>query len=73
MNSEKENTMNKGERSDSFSKANTQQNQNSDKKQSNAESDRTQQGTGASQPKFDKQNNLSNKDNKNYNDKSDRI
>ena len=75
MNSEKENinTVNKDEHSDSSSKINTQQNQNSDKKQSDSQSDRGQQGTDASQPKFNKQSNLSDKDNKNYADKSDRA
>lgn len=93
MNSEKENSMNKGGRSDSSSKVNPQQ----DKNQSGYKSETTKQGAGVSQPKFDKQSQsddkhkedidserhpeeqvsspkeFTKKDNKNYNDKSERI
>ena len=56
MNSDKEKTMSKGDRSDSSSKVNAQQNERSDKKQSDHKDDRNQQGSGTGQSKFGKQN-----------------
>lgn len=95
MNLEKENSMNKGDHSDSSSKAKPQQVKESDRKQPDSKADATQRSSGMGQ--FDKQNQpedrsrkdmdserrpeepatdskeFTKKDNKNYNETSDRV